>query len=192
MEEALNLESLEQAIWEALTESAQQNNGEFRYLHLASVNAANEAESRAVVLRDVAQTKHLIYIHTDFRSDKVRQIQTNPIVSLSVYGAKSKIQLRLKGRGDILHKNHQSAAALEQLSLEAKKTYGLTLPDSGLGSKDMQLRGIYQAETVEENFVLLRISVTELKYLHLGAAYHTAAIFCYHEGKLVSKNWAMP
>lgn len=192
MEEALNLESLEQAIWEALTDSTQQNNGEFRYLHLASVNAANEAESRVVVLRDVVQSNHLISIHTDFRSDKVRQIQTNPIVSFSVYGAKSRIQLRLKGRGEILHKNQQTAAALGQLSLEAKKTYGLTLSDSGLGSKDMQLKGIYQAETVEENFVVLQVCITELKYLHLGAAYHTAAVFSYNEGKSVSNSWVMP
>ena len=192
MEETSNLDLIEKAIWEALTDSALQNNGKFRYLHLASVNAANEAESRVVVLRDVATHQHLLSFHTDYRSDKVKQIKSNPFVSLSVYDQKSRIQLRVKGKTEVFHKNHHTAAILEQLSLEAKKTYGLTLTEGALESKDLQLKATYQPETVEENFVVLQFSVTELKYLLLGAAYHTAAVFTYNEGKLVSKKWVMP
>jgi pyridoxamine 5'-phosphate oxidase len=192
VEEAATLEALEEAIWAALTDGSKNNHSGFRFLHLASVNAANEAETRTVVLREVYSSKQIIQIHTDARSEKIKQIQHNPIVSVSVYDKETRVQLRLKGRCEIFHNDELTTSILQNISPEAKRTYGLTIHETLKNQKNQQLHAEYHPESVRNNFVVLQLSIEKINFLHLGEAYHTAAVFEYHEGKLMSKAWQTP
>jgi hypothetical protein len=192
VEDAATLEALEEAIWVALTDGSRNSHSPFRLLHLASINAANEAESRTVVLREVLSSKQILRIHTDVRSEKVRQIQNNSSVSVSVYDKETRVQLRLKGTCEIFHDDELTLSILQNLSTEAKRIYGLTIPEAFKDKKNQQLHAEYKPESVKTNFVVLQLSIENIKFLHLGEAYHTAAVFEYQEGKLTSKAWQTP
>ena len=58
-------------------------------------------ELRTVVLRSVDSETRSLVVHTDARSDKVRQIRADPRVSWLFYDPRRKVQLRLRGEATL-------------------------------------------------------------------------------------------
>jgi pyridoxamine 5'-phosphate oxidase len=186
------LTALDQHIWDELKNATVHKSSPFKYLNLSTVAPDNSPDSRFVVLRDVIAEKRLLYIHTDIRSEKVLQIKKNPSVALSAYDESTKVQLRFKGLCKLLHKDSFTEEILQKMSMEAKKLYGLDIPGGTKGAHNIQETATFDADAVLKNFVVLEVRVSEVKWLQLGPAYHSAALFTFKDEKIEQMNWIMP
>lgn len=97
----------------------------FRYMNLGT-NGKDFPEIRTVVLRKVDEDLNC-FVFTDFRSAKVREIQSDPLVSLHFYNAKQRVQLRIQSKALIHNQNQVSGKYWTQVQGDAQKAYNSIL-----------------------------------------------------------------
>ncbi|WP_111668916.1 pyridoxamine 5'-phosphate oxidase family protein [Algoriphagus litoralis] len=100
----------------------------FRYTNLGTIGKTGP-EIRTVVVRSVSKELDF-YIFTDFRSEKVAELITNPAASLHFYHPSKRVQVRIKARTEVHHQNELSQRNWLQVQGEAKKAYSSTLAPS--------------------------------------------------------------
>ena len=88
-----------------------------------STNSNNNPESRTVVLRGLELNPFTIYFNTDLRSNKIVEINENPIVSILFYDNLRKTQLRLKANAIVHSKNEIVRLKWENTALQSRKCY---------------------------------------------------------------------
>ena len=90
-------DSLEQTLQsaESILEDAIRNAKNLFHTPVISSHSAEGIQTRTVVLRDFIQDSRIIRFHTDLRSPKVAELQTNPEATMQGYDPSIKIQLRL-------------------------------------------------------------------------------------------------
>jgi pyridoxamine 5'-phosphate oxidase len=71
----------------------------FRYVNLGTVGQVFP-QVRTVVLREVTSSLDFL-VYTDFRSEKVREIQSSPMVALHFYNPKKMLQIRVEAELEI-------------------------------------------------------------------------------------------
>ena len=91
---------------------------------ISSLNG-EEISSRVMVLRDHVASKRLIRFHSDFRSDKVKELKGNKRISVIGYDPNLKTQIRLSGKAKINHKNKLSMKAWQESQAISKKCYSV-------------------------------------------------------------------
>jgi hypothetical protein len=62
----------------------------FHYTTLCTVDEKSCPRSRTVILRSFDEEKFLVKIHSDFRANKIKEIEMNSNVSLNFYDDKKK------------------------------------------------------------------------------------------------------
>ena len=73
----------------------------FHYTTLCTIDSNSRPQARTVIFRNFNTEKFYLSIHSDFRSQKINEINKNNYVSLVFYDDKKKIQLRVKGKAKI-------------------------------------------------------------------------------------------
>ena len=91
---------------------------EYHCFYLATIDK-KEPKIRTVVLRALNKNKNTLSFHTDLRSDKVKEIQSNRNVSALFYDKKRRIQIRIRGN-----------AQLDENSNRLKKIWSSMRPES--------------------------------------------------------------
>ena len=95
---SLDLESSLNFVLETLEEGAIKRNHDFHLLVLGTIDKDNNPQTRNVVLRKVDISQSLIRFHTDKRSNKISDIQSNNSVSLLGYDKSNKLQIDITKR----------------------------------------------------------------------------------------------
>ena len=183
--EKQDLEKIVDQIWSYLSEGAAGSRSSF---HLASLGTVkdNFPKVRTVVLRKVIREENSLIFHTDRRSSKYDEIQSNGNVSLLFYSKEDKIQIRIEGTATI-HENDQLVETQWQnSSISSRKCYlaapgpgtETLMPGSGIPAVfENRLPDEEESEAGRENFCAVKIKVRKIDWLYLRSSGHLRAMF---------------
>ena len=155
-----------------------------------STYSAAGPQARVLVLRAFDPASRTLTFHTDTRSAKLLELDSDPRVALTFYDAARKVQLRINGTcvvhvGDALAHQRWSASRPSSLRCFAGAPPGATsaVPTSGLPAQ-MEGREPELAELadVEPHFAVLVVCVEQLEWLHLHTRGQRRAAFAWAGG----------
>ncbi|WP_373474081.1 pyridoxamine 5'-phosphate oxidase family protein [Sphingorhabdus lacus] len=169
---------------------------------VGSVNASGLAQLRVMVLREADRTLRRLRFHTDSRSPKVGDLKNNNRVSILMYDAAEKLQLRLFGTARLESNGDSVDAAWIESTTFARRCYlaesapGLVsnAPTSGLpawieGKQPSEM----QLTEARANFAILWCDITELEWLYLANSGHRRARWTWDEAQQTwSGRWLIP
>lgn len=169
---------------------------------VGSVNASGLAQLRVMVLREADRTLRCLRFHTDSRSPKVGDLKNNNRVSILMYDAAEKLQLRLFGTARLESNGVSVDAAWIESTTFARRCYlaesapGLVsnAPTSGLpawieGKQPSEM----QLTEARANFAILWCDITELEWLYLANSGHRRARWTWDEAQQTwSGRWLIP
>lgn len=149
-------------------------------------------EVRTVVLRAWDGSERVLTFHTDVRSAKVAQLRANPTVALHMWDPQHRIQLRLAGRATLHRNDALAAAAWRAATHGSRATYRVTQAPSAVVSdpEDVEPLGI-EEDAAYANFMLVRVNIASLEWLHLAASGHRRIRFSWPDDELLSQ-WLTP
>ena len=188
------IQTLEAARADALERLAEGAANRRSAMHVPAVGTA-DGDMRIMVLRAFDPAEWSMRFHTDVRSPKVAVIAADPAIHVLAYDAEAKVQIRARGRGEILRNGPVAESAWNAADNYARRCYladapgsQSDVPTSGLpewaeGSKpsDDQLVGARQ------NFAVLHVSIDQLDWFMLAHGGHRRAVFTRK-----SANWIAP
>ena len=154
-----------------------------------------EISSRVMVLRDHIATKRLIRFHSDFRSDKVKELKGNKRISVIGYDPNLKTQIRLSGKAKINHKNKLSMKAWQESQAISKKCYSVKDGSSSQINKpelyDFHMKDI-SVEDGYKNFCTIEIFYDSLEFLYLQRQGHRRCKFKWNSKGKLQSSWLVP
>lgn len=156
----------------------------FRYMNLGTVGQ-EFPQVRTVVLREVTSSLDFL-IFTDFRSEKVSEIQSSPMVALHFYHPKKMLQIRVEAKAEIHFQDEISEQYWKKIPDARKSEYTGSLA-SGAPISDPDLGW----ELSEKSFfAVLKITPQRIEALQLGKEGHLRIQF--EKEKDWSGQWLVP
>lgn len=138
----------------------------FRYVNLGSVGQ-EYPQVRTVVLREVTQELDFL-VYTDYRSEKVREIQSSPMVALHFYHPKKMLQIRVEAKAEIHFQNELAEQYWKKIPNGRRFEYtGSLAPGTLLSIPDL---GWDKSE--KSFFTVLKISPQRIEALQLSKDGH--------------------
>jgi hypothetical protein len=165
-----------------LSRGVKDRKSNFHYTVLSTIN--NKApESRTVILRNFNKDIFELNIHSDLRSEKINQIETNKNVSCLFYDDKKKIQIRINGLAEIERSYQPSWDKLTNWSRRcylSEKRPGTEVekPSSGFPERFVDESPNDEDSAVGlNNFALIKVMIESIEWLYLASQGHRRAIF---------------
>jgi PPOX class probable FMN-dependent enzyme len=148
-----------------------------RYLQLATVDTKGHPRCRTLVFRGLNPGLNEMYLHTDNRSEKVTQLESNHHVEACWYFSETREQFRFKGQIECIGHQNTSHSEAEQVRCAHWQNLSEALRESyGENYDDMQ---------PDENFTLMILHITRVDYLRLAPLPHLRVIYDLDK----SQNW---
>lgn len=141
----------------------------FRYTNLGTIGETGP-EVRTVVVRSISKELEF-YIFTDYRSEKVAELQTNSSAMLHFYHSGKRVQIRIKGHAEIHHQNELSQKNWPQVQGEAKKAYSSTLAPS-TPIQEFKEAFDWTESGDDHQFTVLKFIPESIEVLQLNGANH--------------------
>jgi 3-hydroxyisobutyrate dehydrogenase len=197
--EELDLNLILCQIWNYLSRGADSSKSNF---HLASLGTVkdNYPKVRTVVLRKVIMEETSLIFHTDIRSGKFGEIQSNRNVSLLFYSKEDKIQIRLEGTASLHVNDELGDRQWHNSRLTSRKCY-LAEPAPGTESLNPasgipeifagRLPTEEESEPGRENFCAVKVKVNEIDWFYLSSSGHVRAKFDLRNDD-VKSSWIIP
>tara|TARA_Y100000590_G_C15555552_1_gene952663 strand:+ start:567 stop:1163 length:597 start_codon:yes stop_codon:yes gene_type:complete len=147
----------------------------YHFFYLSTLKNEN-ATSRTIVLRDVKQNPLSIYFNADYRSPKIKQLESNSKCSALFYDNKRKIQIRSDCEAIINHKNNISKKIWKATPLQSRKCYmGEYAPSQNLKEWHPNIPLEYlkkdpeksDSESGYDNFTVVKLNINHLDILEL-------------------------
>lgn len=172
-------------------------------LHCPIVGNRNQwgVNMRSVVLRKLKMAEKQLWFHTDIRSGKWAELQSDPAISWLFYSSEERLQLRVMGTVSLHYQNEITEAAWQSTSVNGRRTYLcnpgpssiIAEPSSGL-SPALEDRNptVEESEAGKEWFAIVATEVQYLEWLWLHSKGHRRAAFHYEKGILTASNWLIP
>ncbi|NBX76846.1 MAG: hypothetical protein EBQ92_09850 [Proteobacteria bacterium] len=186
------LSDLYQRIWKKIEKAVVSRHEAWHLVTVGTVRD-HEPEMRTLVLRGASAERGIIWMHTDLRSPKCRDIEKSPTGSLLFYDPIDRWQLRLKGTFSLDTKSDFSETAWRKTTASARRCYqGPVAP----GTPSDTMATNLPPENVEpsfgrENFSRLLFTVSKMDWLFLRAEGHQRAQWELLSGK-VQSTWLNP
>lgn len=169
---------------------------------VGNVDTSGLTQLRVMVLREADRTLRRLRFHTDCRSTKVDDFKNYDRVSILMYDAAEKLQLRLFGTAHLESNGAAVDAAWTESTTFARRCYlaesapGLTsnVPTSGLpawieGKQPSEM----QLTEARANFAILWCDIKELEWLYLANSGHRRARWMWDEDQQTwSGRWLIP
>lgn len=188
--------------WQMVGRGVQDRRSAFHTPVLAT-QGLNGPQARVLVLRALNAAQRSLTFHTDTRSAKLPELDSDSRVAVTFYDAARKVQLRLNGVASVQANNalsHQRWAASRPSSLRCylgAQPGAVSLePTSGLPA---QLEGrepeLQELAVAEVNFAVLQIDVQRMEWLHLHTRGQRRALFSWVDGSAQSSctmQWLNP
>jgi len=168
-------------------------------MHVPAV-VTSDVDARIMVLREFDSDAWTLRFHTDTRAPKVAAIESDPRMSVLFYDQSSKIQIRAKGRGEILRDAPVTQRAWDAGDNFARRCYlgegpgkSSEIPVTGLPA---EFEGVEptdeQLVPARQNFSVLRIHLEKLDWLYLAHTGHMRAQFERSAGGSWEGAWVSP
>jgi 3-hydroxyisobutyrate dehydrogenase len=169
---------------------------------LATLGTAkdNLPKVRTVVLRKTIKEENSLIFHTDKRSEKYNEMQSNGNVSLHFYPKDDKIQIRMDGKAATYENDTLADTQWQNSSLSSRKCY---LADPQPGTETLKPEsGIPQifgkripteeeSQAGRENFCAVKVKVSKIDWLYLSSSGHLRARFELRANQIKS-SWIIP
>ena len=167
-------------------------------MHVPAV-ITSDVDARSMVLREFDSSAWTLRFHTDTRAPKVAAIDADPRMAVLFYDKGAKIQIRVRGEGEILRDEPVTDAAWDNGSNFARRCYlgdgpgaHSDAPTSGLPSEFEGLEPTdEQLMPARANFAVLRVTLTELDWLYLAHTGHSRAQIT-RDGGAWEGRWVSP
>ena len=161
---------------------------EYHCFYLATINK-KKPKIRTVVLRALNENKNTLSFHTDLRSDKVKEIQSNRNVSALFYDKKRRIQIRIQGDAQLDKNSNKLKKIWSSMRPESKLCYmGPFAPGEKLDQFQPNLPN-HNAQNITtknnkkgyENFCRVTIYLESLDWLQLEHSGHQRIYFSFNK-----------
>jgi pyridoxamine 5'-phosphate oxidase len=195
-----NLDSILNDIWTRWGRGAADRRSPFHTPVVGSISSDGTPEQRVMVLRKVDRGGGLLRFHTDIRSSKVAQLQTQGTVSVIGYDPGAKIQLRASGTASIVPNGPLADTAWAATSASGRRSYLTTLAPgsrsdtatSGLPiAFEQAVPSLTESEAGRANFTIVPVTLNRLEWLHLASTGHRRAGFILGANGWVGE-WLIP
>jgi pyridoxamine 5'-phosphate oxidase len=191
LHELKDLSLLERAIWSILEHASFDKKHPMHLCAITTVDPEGYPESRMVVLRAASYATKTLSIHTDIRSGKIESLHHSPYVSLLFWDKTSSVQLRVRCRAILHHKDPLALEKLLRLSPAESSLYAYEIsPGDILEKFEEALDFKFRNELIQEHFCWIECTTSYLDFLHLARdKAHTRATFSYEEAQLIGSNY---
>lgn len=189
-----DLNAIEANVWELLANGAATSRSPFHTLVLASAGRDGAPKVRIVVLRAAERASRTLRIHTDIRSEKVRELGADPRAAISAYDPALKIQLRLEGTVTMHTSDAIAEAAWMASAPMSRACYAQIEAPGQPVAQPAPAPGPVRddSRTGFENFVAVRFIATRIDYLCLAASGHRRADLTWEGDDGWSSRWIAP
>lgn len=151
--------------------------------------------SRVVVLRAFDSIQRSFRFHTDFRSDKIPQLEKMPQVCGVFYDPAEKIQLRLTGISRVENEGPLADKAWEETGPFSRECYRIE-PGPGThiesGSAYIEQPLLEETDPGREHFCVVEIHFNTIEWLYLGSQGHRRARFSWDQNDTLTSCWLAP
>lgn len=167
-------------------------------MHVPVVVTGN-VDARSMVLRHFDGGAWTLRFHTDARAPKVAVIDADPRMAVLLYDKPAKVQIRLRGTGQVMREGELVENAWAASQNFARRCYlgegpgaASETPTSGLPT---EFEGVepddQQLVPARENFAVLLFEIAELDWFYLAHTGHVRAQFS-REGSNWEGRWVSP
>lgn len=196
-----NLSGLEELAWRKLVNGYSKKKNGFRTMCVGTISTKNDASLRIVINRKVDEMQKTIYFHSDNRSRKIQDLESDDRITLLFYDARQNIQITAKAKATI-HSNDALAlnkwrttspqARLGYMTIEAPNTKS-DKPTLGYEECFSEIKPTEtESDLFQKNFSVVACQVYELEFLYLNYLGNRKANFYYKNGVLIDSFWAVP
>ncbi|MFK7817431.1 MAG: pyridoxamine 5'-phosphate oxidase family protein [Planctomycetaceae bacterium] len=189
-----SLPEIESDIWERLAGSVSGEPGGWRL----PVMTTSGPHARTIVLRAVSQQARELVFHTDVRSPKVQQLQSNSAANLVFYDTTSMTQIVVQGTAKVHTDDELTDREWNCTPGSSRRAYlapmapgqrttepSVNLPQSVVG----RIPDESELEAGRTNFAVISVGVTSIDWLHLDRDGNLRALFEYDAGQEFSATW---
>ncbi len=166
---ATSLDTLQAHVWALLVRGVKDRRASAHHMTLATVTPGGVPAARTVVLRAASKETASLDVHTDVHAGKVKDLQTTPFAAIHIWDTSAHLQIRLGAKVTILT-GDEVATHWARVPDRSRLAYGGT-PRTGEPIPDSFA---YQKDPDPASFVILRLSITHMDILHLGAQHRRA------------------
>lgn len=157
---------------------------------LATVSREGFPAVRTVVLRRVEVSQSVLIAHTDLRSPKVEELRIHPVAEWLFYDPGIQVQLRLRGRTEIVTSGNEYVAGWEATPGPLRPNYG-SPKAPGAPLEETFFGQPVDEEFARGNFALLRSGIEQVDWLQLNSTSHLRAQFVRQGGDWIGE-WIVP
>jgi pyridoxamine 5'-phosphate oxidase len=198
-------ETLEQRFggaWALILEGATNRRSPCHTPVVATIGENGSPQQRVMVLRAADQDTRLLRFHTDVRAHKVNELTASNALSILLYDAEAKVQLRLSGVGHVRAESSDVDAIWQETDRFARRCYMAEAAPSSIASGPTSglpdwVQGIKPEEAdlipARANFAILLAEVNRIEWLYLAATGHRRARWDWDDGAQVWNGcWLIP
>ncbi len=189
------LDSVQTDLAQRLTRAAKDRRSP---MHVPVV-VTSDVDARTMVLRAFDTSAWTLRFHTDTRAPKVTAIKADPRMAVLFYDKGAKLQIRVRGKGEVLVEDPLTEAAWGNSTNFARRCYlgegpgaESDVPTSGLPA---EFEGVEpsdeQVAAGRGNFSVVRITLEELDWFYLAHTGHVRAQFTRQGGDWQGR-WVSP
>ena len=163
-------------------------------LPILATHSPGGARARVLALRSVDRNSRRFVFHTDARSAKVRELESDANVSLLFWDPSDAIEARFGGVADVHRRDDIARTAWQNVSTLRRMASAISLsPGTALIAPErFDALGTAEADEVAfANFTVVYVTATDLDWLWLGPSdMRRAAVHWAHAG--YSGSWVVP
>lgn len=173
-----NLNDIRSILISTLVRAGNDKNSGFRFITLNTI-ADDFPNSRYVVLRKFESENNEVFIYTDYRSNKIKEIRENPSVSVLAYDKQKRFQIKLKAEAKIHHQDDISEVHWSLLQ-GGKESYN-TKNQPGEVTDSLQKAHQMKNEINDQYFAVLKLQLIQAEVLQLNKEGHIRALFDFRD-----------
>ncbi|MEQ8238344.1 MAG: pyridoxamine 5'-phosphate oxidase family protein [Cyclobacteriaceae bacterium] len=186
--ENTTLEELKRTIIQRLKLAVKEHGHPFKNCSLATAGD-HELDLRYVVLREVTDKLHL-FIYTDARTQKVKDININHEVAALFYDPQEKLQIRILGHAKVHYQNELAEEAWEKIDVKNRRDYlSAKRPGEVVDTPDQAHEWL--SASVGDYFAIIEIVPQKMDVLQLSKSGHSRAQYHYQSDEW-SGSWIAP
>ena len=185
-----NLEKIEKLIWDLFEQGTKNRKSSFHYPTIAT-KGNKTFNLRTVILRKVLRKRHTIIFYTDFRSNKVKELEFDNQLALHVYDKKNSIQIQLEGVSEILNKDKMNKEIWNSMPKYSKSIYLTKKAPGTIISHDQETIEYLNDAKGYENFTIVKVKIKKIIFLQLSKEINRKALIKYGSNRN-EYSWVIP
>jgi pyridoxamine 5'-phosphate oxidase len=191
-QDVVSLDAVLEHIWASLGRGVVDRKHGFHHPVVATISHEGKPRSRVVILREADQNSGVLRFHTDIRSEKCRDLESQKSISVTCYDETTKQQLRIDGEATLHSVDGIADLAWESSQRMSRMAYGVQ-PATGsmiTARDDFQLPLTdVEIDQGRAYFGAVVIHVHTLEWLYLRAGGHRRVVFNLQTN---TQHWLVP